>query len=119
VLEFFVRIFPMPPTGKIIARLKVYVAAYIGSKLMDQLNYFHRLHDGPDDVAVIATEHQLRGATKRSANSNRTRAAKITHTVLSRHGAVYLLHVLLQLLLVHCGFQEMVTCPPGLPTVIG
>jgi hypothetical protein len=27
--------------------------------------------------------------------------------------------VLLQLLLVHCGFQEMVTCPPGLPTVIG
>ncbi len=119
VFKFFVSVFPVSPTGEIVARLKVYMAPHISGKLMDQLHHLHRLHDGPDDVAVIATEHQLRSATKRSANSNRTRATKITHAVFNRHVAVYIFHALLQLFLVHCGFQEMVTFPAGLLAVIG
>ncbi len=70
VLKFGISMLPLSPTGKIVARLKVYMASHISGELMNQLNYLHRLHDGPDDVAVVATEHQFRSATKRSANSN-------------------------------------------------
>ncbi len=70
VLKFSVGVFPVSPTGEIVARLKVDMAPHISGKLMDQLHHLHRLHDGPDDVAVIATEHQLRGTTKRGTNSN-------------------------------------------------
>ncbi len=70
VLKFSVGVLPLSPTGEIVARLKVDMAPHISSELMNQLNHLHRLHDGPDDVAVVATEHQLRGATKRGTNSN-------------------------------------------------
>ena len=70
MLKFSIGVLPLSPTGEIVARLKVDMASHIGGELMDQLNHFHRLHDGPDDVAVVATEHQFRGTAKRGTNSN-------------------------------------------------
>ena len=43
VRQFFFSVFPIAPTGKVTAWLKVDVASYICRELVDQLNYFDRL----------------------------------------------------------------------------
>lgn len=88
------------------------MTANVGSKLVDQLNDLHGLHDRKHHGAIVLAHHDLSGTAKSSTNRDRTSAVIVSGHALKFTLDKHRLTLLIDRFLVHCGFHETTTCPP-------
>ena len=69
VREFFFRVFPVPPTGKVFAGLNVNMTPDTCGQLMNHLRHFYRLKDGEGIGAIYTAHGNFHRSTEASTNS--------------------------------------------------